>query len=46
MAEICLERSAWIIADEIHCDWVNKGQKYTPFALLPHKANVNNRLTF
>ena len=35
-----------VLADEIHCDWVSKGQKYTPFASLPNKAIVNNSLTF
>ena len=35
-----------VLADEIHCDWVTKGQKYTPFASLPNKAIVNNSLTF
>src|SRR5262249_1972431 len=31
---------------EIHCDFVNKGVKYTPFASLPNKAVVNNSITF
>ena len=35
-----------MLADEIHCDWVTKGQKYTPFASLPNKAIVNNSITF
>jgi cystathionine beta-lyase len=35
-----------VLADEIHCDFVNKGAKYTPFASLPNKAIVNNSLTF
>src|SRR3954469_5536290 len=46
IGEICLRHRVIVLADEIHCDWVNKGQKYTPFASLPNKAIVNNSLTF
>jgi cystathionine beta-lyase len=46
LGEICLRRRVVILADEIHCDFVNKGQKYTPFASLPNKAIVNNSITF
>ncbi len=46
IGEICLRRRVIVLADEIHCDWVGKGQKYTPFASLPDKAIVNNSLTF
>jgi cysteine-S-conjugate beta-lyase len=35
-----------VLADEIHCDFVTKGQKYTPFASLPNKAVVDNSITF
>ncbi len=35
-----------VLADEIHCDFVAKGQKYTPFASLPNKAVVDNSITF
>jgi cystathionine beta-lyase len=35
-----------VLADEIHCDFVMKGQKYTPFASLPDKAVVDNSITF
>jgi cystathionine beta-lyase len=35
-----------VLADEIHCDWVSKGNKYTPFASLPNKAVVDNSITF
>ncbi len=34
MAEICLERDAWIISDEIHCDLVLGGNVHTPVAAL------------
>jgi len=46
IGEICLRRRVVVLADEIHCDFVQKGQKYTPFASLPDKAIVNNSLTF
>lgn len=46
LGEICLRRRVVVLADEIHCDFVNKGGKYTPFATLPNKDIVNNSLTF
>ena len=35
-----------VLSDEIHCDFVLKGQKYTPFASLPDKDIVDTSLTF
>ncbi len=46
IGEICLKHRVIVLADEIHCDWVGKGQKYTPFASLPNKAVVDNSFTF
>src|SRR5581483_5212798 len=46
IGEICLKHRVLVIADEIHCDFVNKGQKYTPFATLPNKAVVDNSVTY
>ncbi|MBI3261658.1 MAG: aminotransferase class I/II-fold pyridoxal phosphate-dependent enzyme [Acidobacteria bacterium] len=46
LGEICLRRRVVVLADEIHCDFVTRGNKYTPFASLPNKAIVNNSLTF
>jgi len=46
IGEICLRHGVIVLADEIHCDWVTKGQKYTPFATLSNKAIVNNSITF
>ena len=46
LGEICLRRRVVVLADEIHCDFVTKGQKYTPFASLPNKDIVNNSITF
>ena len=46
MGEICLEHRVVVLADEIHCDFVTKGNKYTPFASLPNREIVDNSLTF
>jgi cystathionine beta-lyase len=46
LGRLCLERRVIVLADEIHCDFVMKGQKYTPFASLPDKAVVDNSITF
>jgi cysteine-S-conjugate beta-lyase len=46
LGEICLRRRVVVLSDEIHCDFVTKGNKYTPFASLPNKAVVNNSITF
>jgi len=46
IGEICLKHRVIVLADEIHCDWVGKGHKYTPFASLPNKAVVDNSFTF
>jgi cystathionine beta-lyase len=45
MGELCLKKGVVVLADEIHCDFVMKGQKYIPFASLPDKAIVNNSVT-
>ena len=46
IGEICLKHRVIVLSDEIHCDWVSKGNKYTPFASLPNKAVVDNSMTF
>jgi len=46
LGEICLKHKVVVLADEIHCDFVNKGAKYTPFSTLPNKTIVNNSITF
>jgi cystathionine beta-lyase len=45
MGELCLKNEIIVLADEIHCDFVMKGQKYIPFASLPDKAIVDNSIT-
>jgi cystathionine beta-lyase len=46
VGELCLRRRVIVLADEIHCDFVTKGEKYTPFATLENRAIVNNSITF
>lgn len=46
IGELCLKHGVIVLADEIHCDFIMEGQKYTPFASLPDKDIVNNSLTF
>jgi cystathionine beta-lyase len=46
LGEICLRRRVIVLSDEIHCDFVTKGQKYTPFGNLPDRGIVRNSLTF
>lgn len=46
IGEICLRRRVVVFADEIHCDFVTRGNKYTPFASLKNKDIVNNSITF
>ena len=46
VGEICLRRRVVVLADEIHCDFVHAGDKYTPFATLPNEAVVRNSVTF
>ena len=46
LGEICLRRRVVVLADEIHCDFVNKGSTYTPFSSLPDKDVVRNSITF
>ena len=46
MGELCLKHGVVVLADEIHCDFVMEGQKYTAFASLPDKDIVNNSLTY
>jgi cystathionine beta-lyase len=46
IGEICLRRRVVVLADEIHCDFVSKGHKHTPFASLPNREIVNNSISF
>jgi cystathionine beta-lyase len=46
LGEICTRRRVVVLADEIHCDFVTKGNHYTPYATLGNKEIVMNSLTF
>jgi cystathionine beta-lyase len=46
VGEICARRRVVVLADEIHCDFVTKGNKYTPFATLKDEAIVKNSITY
>ena len=46
LGEICTRRGVVVFADEIHCDLVTKGNKYTPYSTLANKEIVRNSITF
>ena len=46
LGEICHRRRVVVFADEIHCDFVNSGHRYTPFGTLADEAVVRNSVTF
>jgi cystathionine beta-lyase len=45
LGEICTRRRVVVLADEIHCDFVTKGNKYTPYSTLDPEI-VKNSITF
>jgi cystathionine beta-lyase len=46
LGEICTRRRVVVLADEIHCDLVTKGNTYTPYSTLANEAIVRNSITF
>lgn len=46
LGEICQRRRVVVFADEIHCDFVTRGHRYTPFNSLDDEAVVRNSVTF
>jgi cystathionine beta-lyase len=46
LGEICLKRGVVMLVDEIHCDLITKGNKYTPFCTLDNRDIVRNSITF
>jgi cysteine-S-conjugate beta-lyase len=46
LGRICLERRVVVFADEIWCDLIMEGGRYTPFASLPDREVVDNSITF
>jgi cysteine-S-conjugate beta-lyase len=45
-AQICLKHNVLMMSDEIHCDFMTKGQKYTPVSTLSDPKLVNNSITY
>jgi len=46
IGELCTRRRVVVLVDEIHCDFVMRGHKYTPFSTLPNRDVVMNSITF
>lgn len=46
VGEICTRHGVVVLADEIHCDFVNLGHRYTPYASIDNEALVRNSVTF
>ncbi len=46
IGELCTRRRVVVLDDEIHCDFVTRGHKYTPFSTLPNRDVVMNSITF
>jgi cystathionine beta-lyase len=46
LGEICTRRRVVVLADEIHCDFVNRGSTYTPYSTLSDRKIVMNSITF
>jgi cystathionine beta-lyase len=45
-AQLCLKHNVLMLSDEIHCDFMHKGQKYTPVSTLSDPKLVNNSITY
>jgi cystathionine beta-lyase len=46
LGELCTRRRVVVLADEIHCDFVTRGNRYVPYSTLPDKEIVRNSITF
>jgi cystathionine beta-lyase len=46
VGELCTRRGVVVLVDEIHCDFVTEGHKYTPYSLLTNRAVVMNSVIF
>jgi len=44
--EICTRRRVVVLADEIHCDFINKGSRHIPYCTLDNRKIVANSITF
>ena len=46
LGEICTRRGVVVLADEIHCDFINKGSRHIPYCTLDNRKIVANSITF
>ena len=46
VGELCTRRGVVVLVDEIHCDFVMRGHKYTPYCMLSNRDVVMNSVTF
>ncbi|MCH7749648.1 MAG: putative C-S lyase [Acidobacteria bacterium] len=46
LGDICTRRRVVVLSDEIHCDFVNRANTYTPYATLEDEAIVRNSITY
>lgn len=42
MGDLCIDKGVMVVADEIHCDFVNKHAKYVPYANLGEKYAMSS----
>lgn len=42
MGDLCLDKGVMVVADEIHCDFVNKHATYTPYANIGEKYAMSS----
>lgn len=46
VGELCTKRRVVVLVDEIHCDFVTRGHKYTPYCTLKNRDVAMNSVTF
>jgi cystathionine beta-lyase len=46
LGSICTRRRVIVLSDEIHCDFVTRGNSYTPYATLEDEDVVRNSVTY
>ena len=46
LGAVCTRRRVVVLSDEIHCDFVTRGNSYTPFATLDDEDIVRNSITY
>ena len=46
LGEICYRRRVVVLSDEVHCDFIAKGNTFTPFCALDDEKIVRNSITY